>query len=78
MSKQEMSKQAHELGCLKTAQDCLEGFPEGEIRPGDNPPDCYIAVPDRGDVAFELTEQVDQVAVCAAALANIFFSPDYA
>lgn len=72
MSRQERSKQAHELGCLKTAQECLVGFPEGEIRPGDDPPDCYVAVPGCGDVAFELTEQVDRVAVRAAALAKRF------
>lgn len=73
MSRQERSKQAHELGCLKTAQDCLAGFPEGKIKPGGNPPDCYIAVPDSGDVAFEVTEQVDRIAVRAADLANRFF-----
>ena len=72
MSRQEKSKQAHELGCLKTAQECLAGFPEGEIRLGDDPPDCYVTAPGYGDVAFELTEQVDRVAVRAAALANRF------
>ena len=73
MSRQESSKQAHEFGCLKTAQESLAGFPAGEIRPGDDPPDCYVAVPDCGDVAFELTEQIDRVAVRAAALAKRFF-----
>ena len=73
MSRQERSKQAHELGCLKMAQECLAGFPKGEIRRGDDPPDCYVAVPDLGDVAFELTEQVDRTAVRAAALAKHFF-----
>ena len=72
MSRQEKSKQAHELGCLKKAQECLARFPEGEVRPGDDPPDCYVAVPDSGDVAFELTEQVDGVAVGASALAKRF------
>ena len=73
MSRQERSKRAHELGCLKAAQDSLAGFPQGAIRLGDDPPDCYVSVPDSGDVAFELTEQVDRVAVRAAALAKRFF-----
>ena len=72
MSRQETSKRAHEFGCLKAAQESLTGFPEGEIRSGGDPPDCYVAVPDCGDVAFELTEQVDRVAVRAAALAKRF------
>ena len=72
ISRQGSSKQAHELGCLTAAQESLAGFPEGEIRPGGDPPDCYVAVPDCGDVAFELTEQVDRVAVRAAALAKRF------
>ena len=72
MSRQGSSKQAHEFRCLKTAQESLAGFPEGEIKSGGDPPDCYVAVPNCGDVAFELTEQVDQVAVRAAALAKRF------
>ena len=72
MSKQESSKQAHEFGCLKAAQESLVGFPQGEIRPGGDPPDCYVAVSDRGDVAFELTEQVDRIATEAAARAKHF------
>ena len=72
MSEQESSKQAHELGCLKAAQDSLEGFPQGEIRSGGNPPDCYVAVRGRGEVAVELTEQIDQIAVQAAAHAKCF------
>ena len=73
MSKQEALKQTHELGCLKAAQ-CLAGFPQGKARPGDNPPDCYVTVPDRGDVAVELTEQIDEVAVYAADLAKRLFA----
>ena len=72
MSRQGSSKQAHEFGCLKTAQESLAGFPEGEINSGGDPPDCYVAVPNCGDVAFELTEQVDRVAVRPAALAKRF------
>ena len=72
MAKQESSKQAHEFGCLRAAQVSLVGFPEGEIRPGDDPPDCYIAEPDFGDVAIEVTEQVDRIAACAAGRAKHF------
>ena len=72
MSEQESSKQAHEFGCLKAAQESLEGFPQGEIRSGGNPPDCYVAASGRGKVAVELTEQVDQIAVQAAAHAKCF------
>ena len=74
MSKQETRKQAHEFGCLKAAQGSLAGFPQGEIKSGGNPPDCYVAVPDSGTIAFELTEQVDQIAVRAAALAERFIN----
>ena len=72
MSKQENSKQAHEFGCLRAAQESLAEFPHGEIKSGGNPPDCYIAVPDCGDVAVELTEQVDRIAVRAADLTKRF------
>ena len=72
MSRQGSSKQAHEFVCLKTAQESLAGFPEGEIKSGGDPPDCYVAVLNGGDVAFELTEQVDRVGVRAAALAKRF------
>ena len=72
MAKQESSKQAHEIGCLKAAQASLAGFPQGEIRPGSDPPDCYVIVPNRGDAAFELTEQVDRIATEAAARAKHF------
>ena len=72
MSKQDSSKQAHEFGCLNAAQESLVGFPQGEIRPGGDPPDCYVAVSDRGDVAFELTEPVDRIAAEAADRAKHF------
>ena len=72
MSTQNRSKQAHELGCLKAAQESLAEFPQGEIRPGDNPPDCYVAVPEGCDVAIELTEQVDRIAAEAAVRAKRF------
>ena len=72
MSKQENSKQAHEFRCLKAAQKSLAEFPHGEIKPGGNPPDCYVAVPGCGDAAFELTEQVDRIAVRAADLTKRF------
>ena len=72
MSQQESSKQAHEFGCLKAAQESLEGFPQGEIRLGDNPPDCYVSLSGRDEVAVELTEQTDQIAVQAAAHAKCF------
>ena len=72
MSKQENSKQAHEFGCLKAAQESLAEFPHGEIKPGGNPPDCYVAALEGGDVAFELTEQVDRIAVRAADLTKRF------
>ena len=72
MSKQESSKQAHEIGCLKAAQESLVGFPQGEIRLGGDPPDCCVVAPNRGDVAFELTEQVDQIATEATAHAKHF------
>lgn len=72
MSQQESSKQAHEFGCLKAAQESMEGFPQGEIRPGGNPPDCYVAVSDSDVVAVELTEQIDQIGVQASAHAKCF------
>ena len=71
MSEQEQLKQAHEFGCLRAAQESLAGFPQGQITPGDNPPDCYVVLPESGmRIAFELTEQVDEIAVRAAALAG--------
>ena len=72
MSRQGELKQAHEFGCLRAAQECLLGFPQGEIQPGDDPPDCYVVTTDSGRIAFELTEQVDRVASRAAALAKRF------
>ena len=72
MSTQNRSKQAHELGCLKAAQESLAEFPQGEIRPGDDPPDCYVATHDGGHVAFELTEQADRIAVEATVRAKRF------
>ena len=72
MSRQSDVKQAHELGCLKAAQESLAGFPQGEIKPGDDPPDCYVVAPGSDPMAFELTEQVDSIAARAAALARGF------
>ena len=72
MAKQEISKQSSEFACLRAAQECLAGFPEGRIRSGDDPPDCYVAMPNGSDSAFELTEQIDQLAADAAALAKKF------
>ena len=74
ISRRKRSKETHELGCLKLAQKPPAGFPEGTTRPGDAHLDCYVAVPNAVDVAFELTEQVDQVAVRAPALARNKFS----
>ena len=72
MSRQSDVKQAHELGCLKAAQESLAGFPQGEIKPGDDPPDCYVVAPGSDPVAFELTEQVDSIAARAGDLAERF------
>ena len=72
MSRQEALKQAYEIRCLKTAQESLAGFPQGEIKRGDDPPDCYVVAPGSDPVAFELTEQIDWIAVRAAAFAKRF------
>lgn len=74
MSTQDRSKQAYELGILREAQNSLAELPQGEIRPGCDPPDCYVALPDGGDVAIELTEQADQIGVEADALAKSFLN----
>ncbi len=72
MSKQSDVKRAHEFGCLKAAQESLVGFPQGEIRPGEDPPDCYVVAPGSDPIAFELSDQVDSIAARAAALASRF------
>lgn len=72
MSQQSDLRRAHEIGCLKAAQESLVGFPQGEIMPGGDPPDCYVVAPGSDPIAFELSEQADPVAARAAALASRF------
>ena len=72
MSKRSDVKRAHAFGCLKAAQESLVGFPQGEIKPGDDPPDCYVVARGSDPIAFELSEQVDSIAARAAVLASRF------